>query len=211
MRQESPDAYESGQPLVPGFQKEIEKRKQRQRALMENYGLAFDRLKGGLLEIGSGHGHWLTAYAQNHPETFCVGVDLIAKRVSKSISKKEKRDLDNLLFVKAEAIEFIELLPDSASLKSVVVLFPDPWPKKRHHRRRLIQESFLSLMARKMGNEGLLYFRTDHAPYFEWATEHIEAHADWDLINEFEWPMELPTYFQVLMREYQSLCARVKK
>ena len=73
-----------------------------------------------------------------------VGIDLITKRVSKATAKKEKRNLSNLFFYKAEAVEFISLIPDSIKIQNTFVMFPDPWPKHKHHKRRLIQHDFLS-------------------------------------------------------------------
>ncbi len=197
----------STEPVAPGYLMEKEKRENRKRELQAQYGDFLPRLRGGLLEIGCGHGHWLNAYAQAHNEQFCIGVDLIHKRILKSGSKADKRELQNILFVKAEAIEFLELLPDEVGIAQVVILFPDPWPKKRHHRRRLIQPAFLELMARKMQPNGKLYFRTDFDPYFEWAKTLIAQDPHWTLDSELHWPMEQVTVFQTLMKAYQSLSA----
>jgi len=201
----------SNEPQTEGYLKEKAKRIERQSRLVDIYGGFLPRLKGGLLEIGCGHGHWLTAWAEQHPDQFCIGIDLLGKRIQKSGSKAGKRELQNVCFMKAEAIEFLELIPDDIGIAQVMVLFPDPWPKKRHHRRRLIQPAFLELLSRKMQNEGKLYFRTDHGPYFDWAVEAISESPHWNLDAEQNWPMELPTYFQRLMNSYQSLSAIVVK
>lgn len=193
--------------ISDGYLFEQKKRLARQKALLDENGDIFKKLRGGLLEIGCGHGHWLTTYAEQNENVFCVGLDLIRKRIRKSQSKADKRELTNIRFLKAEALEFIEMLPDTTRLEKVVVLFPDPWPKKRHHRRRLIQPAFLKLMASKMSDQGQIFFRTDYTPYFEWAVEEIEKHPDWQLNETFDWPMERSTYFQELMTSYQSLSA----
>ena len=101
------------------------------------------------LEIGCGHGHWLTNYAMANIDITSVGIDLITKRVSKATAKKEKRNLSNLFFYKAEAVEFISLIPDSIKIQNTFVMFPDPWPKHKHHKRRLIQHDFLTLLHSK--------------------------------------------------------------
>lgn len=195
--------------LAPGQLKEQEKRRVRQQELRERYKDVLPELRGGLLEIGCGHGHWLTAYAEQHPEQFCVGVDLINRRIQKSTTKADKRALHNIRFIKAEAIEWLEVVPDGIGIDRVMVLFPDPWPKKRHHRRRLIQAEFLQLLAGKMAPAGQLFFRTDHEPYFDWAREVIHEHPQWNLDSEFHWPLEQSTYFQEIMGAHQSLCATV--
>ena len=92
------------------------------------------------LEIGCGHGHWLCELAQlRHNEIF-IGVDLISKRISKANRKKQNLNQNNLFFIKAEAIEFLEALPDDFFLKNIYLMHPDPWPKKRHHKKRILQE-----------------------------------------------------------------------
>ena len=197
------------EPEAPGYLKEKLKRESRQKELSTLYEDAFQKLKDGLLEIGCGHGHWLTAYAELHPEQYCVGVDLLNRRITKSVSKADKRELQNIRFIKAEAIEFLELVPDGTGIEKVVILFPDPWPKKRHHRRRLIQHSFLELMAGKMKPGGQLFFRTDHAPYFDWSLEIIAGNPHWELDTQLNWPMEQSTYFQEIMGAHQSLSATV--
>ena len=118
-----------------------------------------------VLEIGCGHGHWLTAYATAHPATTCIGLDIISQRVAKSQLKATKRQLNNLHFIKAEAIEFIEILPPSVSFDWIMVLFPDPWPKKRQQKRRLIQKPFTSLLASKLSKGGYIYCVTDWEEY----------------------------------------------
>ena len=121
---------------------------------------------GLTLEIGCGHGHWLTAYSESNPDEPCIGIDLITKRIEKSNRKRERLDLPYLFFFKTEAKEFLENLPDSLILKRTVLIFPDPWPKKRHHKRRLIQHSFLDLLALHSVPNAELCFRTDHEDYF---------------------------------------------
>ena len=161
-----------------------------------------------VLEIGCGHGHFLAAYAVAHPEQFCVGIDLKTKRLQKSDRKREKGDLNNLHFHKAEGREFINALGPEVLLERIFILFPDPWPKKRHHKRRLIQCDFLDALAAHTPRGGKLYFRTDYHPYYEWTSEIIERHHDWSLEENDSWPFEEETYFQQLLGPHVSLIAR---
>ncbi len=160
-----------------------------------------------VLEFGCGHGHFLTAYAQAHPDRFCVGIDLLSRRVRLAGEKKDKRGLDNLLFIKAEGEEFLDALPETVSLELVLLLFPDPWPKKRHHRRRLLQGQFLDKLARRTKKGGKLFFRTDHVEYFKWTTELVEGQPEWKLGREATLPFEEGSYFQNLMDSFYSLAA----
>lgn len=160
------------------------------------------------LEIGSGHGHFLTAYAGHHPDKFCIGIDLLADRLERSARKSKRAQLANIAWLHAEAGLFLESLPADVALREIFVLFPDPWPKRRHWKNRLIQPTFLSLLAQRAGEHCRLYFRTDHAPYFDHAKAVIRDHADWTLSDNTPWPFELATVFQERAAEgYQSLAA----
>ena len=115
-------------------------RKDELKALLEDDLAGCQRI---LFEAGCGHGHWLTDYAQANPNTICVGIDLISWRIRKGNDKKSKRGLRNLHFYKAELGEFLEALPNSIKFERTILLFPDPWPKARHHRRRMVQTCLL--------------------------------------------------------------------
>ncbi len=161
-----------------------------------------------LFEAGCGHGHWLSDYAAANPDTICVGIDLISWRIRKGNDKKAKRGLKNLHFYKAELGEFLGALPDSIRFERTVLLFPDPWPKARHHRRRMVQAAFLDELARRTDRGGEFCFRSDDRPYFDWTVEHLEAHAEWAIDPSVDWPYESETYFQSLMDEYFSVVAK---
>ena len=164
---------------------------------------------GLTLEIGCGHGHWLTAYSKSYSNDPCIGIDLITKRIEKSKRKRERLDLPYLFFFKTEAKEFLENLPDSLILKRTVLLFPDPWPKKRHHKRRLIQRPFLDLLAARSVANAELCFRTDHQDYFSWAVDHVNCNDSWRIDSKATWPFEHETFFQNILPEYQTFIARL--
>ena len=158
------------------------------------------------LEIGCGHGHWLTEFSMTCEKNFFVGIDLITKRVEKATAKMEKRNLGNLLFYKVEAKEFISYVPDSVKINNTYLMFPDPWPKNRHHKRRLVQPSFLELLASKTQDAGKLFFRTDFTPYFEWTTDQIENSPLWTPTST-TLPFEHASYFQDLLPDFQTCSA----
>lgn len=160
-----------------------------------------------LFEAGCGHGHWLSDFAEANPHTVCLGIDLISWRIRKGKEKKAKRGLANLHFYKAELGEFLDVLPAAIRFERTVLLFPDPWPKARHHRRRMVQPAFLSEVARRTDRGGELCFRSDHRPYFDWTLEHLTEHSDWQIDESAPWPYEGETYFQSLMEEYFSVLA----
>ena len=160
---------------------------------------------GITFELGCGHGHWLAAYAAAHPDEFCVGIDLITHRVERSVRKQTLGKLDNVVFLKAEATEFLEALPPAAVLRKIFILYPDPWPKKKHHKNRFINAANLDLLARRAAAGTRLHFRTDDADYFEWTRQHVGAHAAWKLRAETLWPFEQTTFFEERMKAKRDL------
>ncbi|MGE9297020.1 MAG: tRNA (guanosine(46)-N7)-methyltransferase TrmB [Puniceicoccales bacterium] len=160
-----------------------------------------------VLEIGCGHGHFLTAYAQANPEQACVGIDLVTKRIDKGNSKAEKRGLANLRFHKAELTEFLDALPEGLAFERVFMLFPDPWPKKRHHKNRMIQHAFLERLSQITTPDADFCFRTDHEGLFAWTVEHLEESPLWRIDTDAAWPLEERSFFQDLMDSWQSLVA----
>lgn len=157
-------------------------------------------------EIGCGHGHWLNAYAQLNPNRVCLGIDLNTKRILKSNHKKNLNNLQNLFFLKADANEFINYKPTDIKFSKIFIFFPDPWPKNRHHKKRLIQHSFLKLLQSHTCKESQIYFRTDHVDYFNWTKSIFEDSEDWILSN-LQWPLEHQSYFQDLLPTFSSLSA----
>lgn len=159
------------------------------------------------LEIGCGHGHFLTAYAAAHPQEYCLGVDIIEDRLIRADRKLRRAELTNINFVRADAVMLLETLPETVRVNCIFVLFPDPWPKRKHHKNRLIQPDFLDLLTKKADLEAKLHFRTDHDPYFEKASEVVAEHPDWDLADA-TWPFECETVFQERAESHQSWIAR---
>jgi tRNA (guanine-N7-)-methyltransferase len=158
-------------------------------------------------EIGCGHGHFLTAYAAAHPGELCLGIDLIGERIARATRKRDRAKLPNLHFFHAEAHDFLAALPADATLSSIVILFSDPWPKRRHHKNRLLQPAFLDVLAARAGQGTRLYFRTDHRGYFAHATAVLGAHPAWRMEPAAPWIFEMETVFQARAPAYQSLVA----
>jgi tRNA (guanine-N7-)-methyltransferase len=159
-----------------------------------------------VFEIGSGHGHFLAAYAAAHPDRCCVGIDQMLERVGRAERKRSRAELANLHFVRAAADDFLAALPDSARFREIYLLFPDPWPKRRHLKHRLLQPALLRQLAERTPVGGRLFFRTDHAGYFAAARALLAADPAWRL-DEGPWPFETPTVFQARQPIFQSLAA----
>ena len=191
----------------PAYDDYLRRVRERQELLLQTCRSLFNGIECISLEIGCGHGHWLVAYASAHRDECCVGIDLKTKRVERATRKAQRSRLDNLYFLKAEAGEFLQALPEGLRIERVFMIFPDPWPKKRHHKNRLIQSNFLDMLQERTAPGAQLCFRTDHRPYFQWAVEHIDAHPAWQIQQGAPWPFENETFFQKILKRYSSLVA----
>jgi tRNA (guanine-N7-)-methyltransferase len=182
---------------------------ERRSALAQSLAPIYSRSKEIVCEFGSGHGHFLVAYAHANPLSVCVGVDIDSNRVERATRKQVRARASRLHFLQADAGLFLEMLPADVTISRVFILFPDPWPKKRHHKNRLIQPAFLAEVRRHSTDCTRLYFRTDHAAYFEQAQSVFAQHAAWQIVDE-PWLFEYETVFQSRAASFHSLVARPK-
>ena len=165
------------------------------------------RIGSFTLEVGCGHGHFLAAFAAAFPEETCVGIDLKAKRLARARRKRESQGLTNLFFMQAEALDFLAALPLSTNISRTFLLFPDPWPKRRHHKHRVIQRIFLDRLAENTVVGGQMHFRTDCPSYFDWAVKLVSGHPQWVIERGAAWPLEKTSRFQEMATSYDSFTA----
>ena len=180
---------------------------ERRRELRARFASIFQFHKQFVWEIGCGHGHFLTAYAAKHPDRLCIGIDIATERVDRAVRKRDRAQLVNLHFIQAEARLFLEALPKNMELSDIYILFPDPWPKLRHRKHRLLQPHFLQAVAGRSSPSARLFFRTDYQPYFDEVAALLEPAAGWVRVDE-EWPFAHETVFQSRAQSYQSASAR---
>ena len=136
----------------------------------------FDREVGDVwLEIGFGGGEHLIWQAEAHPDIGIIGAEPYVAGMAKLLSRIAERGFTNIRLYPEDAHDVIETLPN-ASVGRVFILFPDPWPKTRHHKRRLIQMGALDSLARIMHAGAELRFASDDADYIAWALERLTAH-----------------------------------
>jgi tRNA (guanine-N7-)-methyltransferase len=127
----------------------------------------FGRNAPVVLEIGSGMGETTAAIAKEHPEADFLAVEVHGPGVGSLLNRILAEDLKNITVVRHDAVEVLErMIPDGA-LAAIHLFFPDPWPKKRHHKRRLVQPGFAALAARKLAPGGTLHAATDWPDYAE--------------------------------------------
>ena len=120
------------------------------------------------MDIGCGKGGFLLWSAQTHPDVNFVGVDRLLRRLRKIDKKIQRLSLRNARLLRVEASYLVRYLVPSASVSAYHIYFPDPWPKRRHHRRRLMSSSFLSDLHRTLQDGGVVNCATDHEEYFQW-------------------------------------------
>lgn len=118
-----------------------------------------------ILEIGFGMGRATAEIAEKSPEKAFLGVEVHAAGVGKLLSEIERLGLTNVRIVQADAVEVLASMIPDESLSGVHIFFPDPWPKKRHHKRRLFTEAFAHELARKLKHGGYIYLVTDIDDY----------------------------------------------
>lgn len=135
----------------------------------------FGRAAPRMIEIGFGAGEALLAFAQTHPEMDCLGIEVHPPGVGHLLLGAHAADLKNLRILCHDAVDVLRQQIPPASISLLHVFFPDPWPKKRHHKRRLIQPAFVELLARVLAPRGTLRLATDWEPYAAHMREVIDA------------------------------------
>ncbi|MGF1561839.1 MAG: tRNA (guanosine(46)-N7)-methyltransferase TrmB [Geminicoccaceae bacterium] len=135
------------------------------------------------LEIGFGGGEHLAAQARANPDVGLIGVEPFVTGVAKLLAEIENHGLRTIRLAVDDARLVLRALPD-ASLERVFVLFPDPWPKARHHKRRIVNDATLSDMARVLADGGELRLATDHMGYALWMLEHLQRQSAFDWLAE---------------------------
>jgi tRNA (guanine-N7-)-methyltransferase len=148
----------------------------------------FPGAKDFALEVGFGGGEHLAAQAALHPDTGFIGCEPFANGVAKLLSAVDARALRNVRVEPDDARDILERLPDE-KLSTVFVLFPDPWPKLRHHKRRFIQPATLTQIARVLRKGGELRVATDHADYARWTLIQLlnDFRFEWSATRAADW------------------------
>ena len=128
-----------------------------------------------IVEIGFGMGDATVQIAQAHPEINYLGIEVHKPGVGKLLSEIKRRDLKNLCIIEYDALDVLEEMIGDNSVNGFHIFFPDPWPKKRHHKRRLVQRPKTDLLAQQLTPGGYIYFVTDILDYAEFALEELTA------------------------------------
>ncbi len=137
------------------------------------------------LEIGFGGGEHLAQLAEQHPQTGFIGCEVFENGIVKLLAQIERRRLDNIRIFADDARLMVAALPPAA-VDRVFILFPDPWPKRRQHKRRIVSRATLDDLAEIMTDDAELHVATDDADYLTWILERITTHP------AFEWLARRP-------------------
>lgn len=142
------------------------------------------------VELGSGDGSFLVSYARAHPERNFIGVERLLGRLRKLARKGHQAGLQNLRAIRIESAYFLEYLLPRHSVSALHIYFPDPWPKRKHRRHRLINERFPLLASQALEPAGKVWLRTDDADYF---AQMLAVFAASPLFQPVSTPSELST------------------
>ena len=136
-----------------------------------NWSDIFGRTAPLVIEVGFGNANFLINLAQKRPEANVIGLEISLPSIYKAVSKGRQAGLTNLRILQADAKYVLQALCAPQTIDHLFINFPDPWPKERHHDRRLINEKFLRLLATRMIPGGLLDIAMDHPDYIPWTTD----------------------------------------
>lgn len=141
---------------------------------LDDLAAAFDRPRPLVVEIGFGNGEALAWMAANEPDRNFIGIEVHEPGVGRLLRKLEAEGLENVRVAMRDAVEVLRTQARPGSIDELRIYFPDPWPKKRHHKRRLVQAEFMELIADRLRPGGLLHLATDWQPYAEWMLEQLQ-------------------------------------
>lgn len=136
---------------------------------------AFGRNAPTVMEIGCGMGETTLQMAQSRPDIDLLGVEVFTAGVGALLKGIEERQISNVRIVHHDAVDVVREMIPSDALAGIHIYFPDPWPKKRHHKRRLLQPPFVALLASRLAPHGYLHFATDWLDYAQHALQVFDA------------------------------------
>ena len=170
---------------IPGAQEEMERNPFVLKAPELNRGhwdTVFENPGPLHLEIGCGKGRFLQELALRHPEVNYLGIEKFSSVLLRALEKRAETDCNNLFFLRFDAEELTEIFA-GGEVGKIYLNFSDPWPKARHHKRRLTSREFLARYERILSPGGVVEFKTDNVKLFDFSLEEAEA-AGWEVLQE---------------------------
>lgn len=145
-----------------------------------------------MLEIGTGMGNFFCHYALNHPDTGCVGIELKFKRLHRTYEKCEEKGRGDVVLLRIMGQKIGDIFAPW-EVDELYLLFSDPWPKKAHHKHRVIQQDFLQTASSVLSKSGIFIIKTDDRLYADWIREHLGQSQLFDYTMEDEDPEKRST------------------
>jgi tRNA (guanine-N7-)-methyltransferase len=148
-----------------------------------------------IVDIGFGNGEQLLELAKRNPNYNFIGIELYQKGIANLINQLNKEHLANIKIIYGDAAKVLSAVFSNNSIKQIQLFFPDPWPKLRHHKRRLINPEFLTIIKKKLCGNGILHIATDFENYAKQILKHIanfpeftqlQQHNFWRPTTKFE-------------------------
>jgi tRNA (guanine-N7-)-methyltransferase len=139
--------------------------------------------KYSLLDIGFGAGETLISIAQQNKDISLLGAEVYLSGIGTVLSKIDRLNLDNIRIVNEDAEDLLQDKIPNSSFDAIVMFYPDPWPKRKHHKRRLIKEEFIEVLNKKLKPSGIFYFKTDWKDYFDEVSYLLKEEPNWEELS----------------------------
>tara|TARA_R110002050_G_scaffold8396_4_gene30807 strand:- start:17389 stop:18057 length:669 start_codon:yes stop_codon:yes gene_type:complete len=176
---------------------------------LESLTKGFDRIN---LEVGFGAGEHLALQAKEYPNELFIGCEPFINGIAALLQKVEQESLNNVRIFPDDAMLLLKALPENFFSK-VFILFPDPWPKARHNKRRFVNKNNLAYLSKKMKEQAQLLLATDHDDYFEWMLKHIDQHPNFNFLSDTkeEWLKKPDLWTLTRFQEKANKAGRVSR
>lgn len=146
-----------------------------------------------IADVGFGSGKSLLYMADNYRNANLVGIDLYSPGIGSTLNQVKKMDLNNLKIIECDIRELLQNYVENETFDVMVFLFPDPWPKRKHHKRRLLSKEFLHLLHKKLVSAGLIYCKTDWEEYYFQIEKQFSSSKNWQKEDLRSLPVALKT------------------
>lgn len=157
------------------------------------------------VDVGSGKARFILHRAAEDPSTNYFGIDRMLKRIRKTARKTSRAGLQNIRLLRLDAYYAVTFLTPPQSVNTYYILFPDPWPKKKHSANRLMNEPFVDALARTLVPGGHLHFSTDHQPYFTDCMNMLCQDSRFELVQTWVPNDEERTDFELIFRDEKPI------
>jgi tRNA (guanine-N7-)-methyltransferase len=167
----------------------------------------FGRVAPLQVDLGCGDGSFLCELAQLHPDKDFLGIDRLVGRVAKACRKAAA--VENVRILNVESSYAVGYLLPERSVETFYLLFPDPWPKRRHHRRRIVKADFLDLIHRALQDGGSLRIATDQLDYFDLIQRVGQNHSRFEIVDANASPVRTDLPLTKFERRFNALAAPI--